>query len=199
MTTSQDEVSSISQDEVGSILGVSASLEGLDDDALELLLDEGQERLSQQNSRIQFYQETGFRMARTAVIALGILVSAVALILNQNISTLETVINQPYLIMGTVVIFVSIIFGTLGPVIIDYFVGKRSEKVNKDYFENLIHKKMEDATDKKKLQVHMLEHHNSLSIANRKNVKYSQLVSIFTFYILLTGFSIVVYGIVSIV
>ena len=191
--------------DLSKLIGISASvkelegLEQLDNDALELLLDEGRERLSQQNARIQFYQETGFRMARTAVIALGILVSAVALLLNQNITKLEIVISQPYLIIGVVMIFISIMFGTLGPVAIDYIIGKRSERINKDYFENLVPEKMENATDKKKIQIRMLQHHNTLSTANRENVRHSQFISILTFYILLIGFSLVAYGIVSVV
>lgn len=170
----------------------------LDERALELLREESQQRLNEQDSRIHFYTEAGFNIARTSVLVLGLVLSGVTVLLNQGLVSVDGLLAQGIVQFGVAALSLSVFFGTLGPTIVDYLAGRGFDYVNRDHFENVvIEKTSEVGYSRQELLVKTLDHQLLLSNANAYRVKFTRVTTIATFYLLFVGTAALGYGILD--
>lgn len=172
----------------------------LDEGALELLRAESQQRLDEQDSRIHFYTEAGFNIARTSILVFGLVLSGLTVLLNQGLVSVDGVLTQGSVQFGVASLSLSVFFGTLGPTIVDYFAGREFDHVNRDHFENVvIEKTSEVGYSREDLLVKTLDHQLLLSNANGYRVKFTRMTTIGTFYLLFVGTAALGYGVLSVV
>ncbi|WP_317176145.1 hypothetical protein [Halomontanus rarus] len=102
----------------GSETNVQALAETIDVDALELLKQEANKKISNLMEQHRFYQSTGFRIGRTTVISISILVSIAALLVERGgIGSVSALLNL-YTGLGIVFLLGSAVIGIIGPVMI---------------------------------------------------------------------------------
>lgn len=172
----------------------------LDENARELLREESQQRLNEQDSRIQFYRGAGFNIARTTVLVLGIVVSGFTVLLNRGLVTVDELLGQVFVQVGVVPLLLSVFFGTLGPTIVDHVAGRKFDQVNREHFENVvIEKTSEIGYSREDLLLKTLDHQLLLSNANAYKVRFTRWSTIASFYLLLVGIASIGYGVISII
>jgi len=117
-------------------IDVRSLAEVIDVEGLELLRQEANQKLSTQLEQYRFYQSTGYRIGRTAIISISILVSIVALLVNTSSGDANI---SPFLnvqtISGTVLIFCSALIGIAGPVVVGWTTEQTPQRIYREYFE----------------------------------------------------------------
>jgi hypothetical protein len=107
--------------------------EPFDEDALELLREEANEKITNQMEQRSYYQSTGYRLGRTAVVAISILISAGAIIVELRPDLgVESLVNIP-ITAGVFLLVLSAAVGIAGPV----YVSSRTEKHHSACTENI--------------------------------------------------------------
>ncbi|WP_436347001.1 hypothetical protein [Natronorubrum sp. FCH18a] len=109
--------------------------EPFDEDALELLREEANEKITNQMEQRRYYQSAGYRLGRTAVVAISILVSAGAIIVELRPDLgVGSLINFPIL-AGVFLLVLSAAVGIAGPVYVSSRTEKAPQRMYREYFE----------------------------------------------------------------
>lgn len=187
-------------EEFETLLGISTNnpseKEALDEETLEILREEYQERINGQTQREKYYLTMGFKIARTSILLISILMSAIAIFLNQEMITASD-FETPRILVGMISIGTSILMGTLSPFLISYIAQKKSEAVNRESAELF-----DDSTKpiaKRSVLRELVS--QKISIANNKSktIHRLQMISLTSLYMLLIGVSSIAWTLIHLV
>lgn len=92
----------------------------LDDEELELLLRELRHREARRAENIDRYRDLGFRVARTVVLVLGIVISGLSLLISEDLLGINIVESANNLTFGLSLLVMSYAIGTIVPLLLGY-------------------------------------------------------------------------------
>ncbi|MFC4550084.1 MULTISPECIES: hypothetical protein [Halorussus] len=169
--------------------------EHLDESSLKLLRTEANEKISNLLEQRRFYQSAGFRLGRTTVVSLSILISLAAILLNQQLNNIGNLLNV-YTITGTTLLVVSAVCGTVGPIIIGGLTERTPQRIYRDYFKLAVpDEPAEGITTQKDVLVTLLKQACIVGNTLRDSVNYLLLIVAISLSLQTVGIILILYGI----
>lgn len=164
------------------------------DDGLEILKDELQERIDSQEEREYYYLDLGFQSARTVIVLLGIFVSAVALLINQDLLSPGD-LSSIYFATGVGFAIISLLSGTLFPLFVGYFNRRKQQEVDQE--STLIAQDPDLIYSKNQILSFVVEQKVRIIERRHKNVGLFQMLALLSLYSLLASAALIGYTILA--
>lgn len=188
----EKQVGSVGRDRiVSSIQNVNQISDQLDADVLKSLKNDARERLNRQESQIQHYRDLGFRIARTSIVTIGIIISGVAILVQQEIIT-SLPNNFVIPVVGIGLMAFSVVAGTFWPLTQGYYYRTQSQQSNYEFFTGVIPEKIEEGTQEQHLLIRILGQQAAMGRIKNSQIERLHISALVAIYSLLVGVGILV-------
>lgn len=190
LSVGREKISAIENEIASSAENINRISSRLNPKALETLRVDGQERLSRQESNIKHYRELGFQIARTSIVVIGIIVSGVAILLQQGIIT-DKPDNFWIPTFGMALIGMSVLTGTFWPLLQSYYFRRTTGDTDDEFFNSLVPEKIEEGTEQNRFLVRILIQQAAIARINSTRISRLQISALASVYLLFLGMIII--------
>lgn len=168
------------------------------EETLEFLYEEVRKGIANQQETIQHYQDIGFRLARTTLIVIGIIVSGIAALLNQDMIALDSVSSNVKVQIGVVALAATTFIAPVLVLFTDYWLRVFAP----DRSETALSMKDGEETDisnfsQKELLLKLTEYSRKERKSNTTSIKFLQLINLLSIYVLSGGVVSIILGVLE--
>jgi len=165
----------------------------LDENELELLLSELRHRESRRAENIDRYRDLGFRIARTVVLVLGIILSALSFLVSEEILSISSITSLTIISSGITLLVAAYITGTIAPVFLGY-IGD----IGVDQADEKAHSLTDDTgSASESVRRPLVNSYAEVIGRNTTYLTYIRYVPVVSAQLLLLGTMMIGYGILS--